>query len=501
MLTAILLMAGLGLSVSVVLAVASRAFYVYVDPLIEAVADALPGANCGGCGYPGCSAAAQAIAEGEAAANICVAGGPDVHERVAAVMGVEISDTEPLIARRGCSYGMAVADLKYHYNGIQDCLAAARMIGGGPKECPIGCIGLGTCVKACPFNALSMGPEGLPVVNSEKCTGCGTCERVCPKHIITLNSNSLTVQKECTADQCTAPCQRACPAGIDIPRYIRKIAERDFLGAVRVIKEKNPFPLVCGRICYHPCEFACRRNLVDEPVAINHLKRFVADYEMHSGQRLETPRAPDSGHRIAVVGGGAEGLTAANFLARLGHTPTVYETAPRLGGLLRTVIQKSRLPEDVLDWEIEGILEAGVEALTGQSLGVDITVDALLDQGYAAVFVATGGWDTQLALSMDKKPLEVLPGVQLLAHFALRWLQGPAAAGKGFRHDPGGRQYIPGGGPHVPFHGCPGCPRGPAQRGRGVAVFKRSAGKRPQRGHSPPSGTTACRDGGARQTA
>lgn len=424
MVTAILLMGGLGLTVSIVLAGASKIFYVYVDPLIEAVTDALPGANCGGCGYPGCAGAAEAIVSGEAPANICVAGGPDVHERVAMLMGVEVKATEPQIARPGCYYGLARADLKYEYNGILDCLAAARMIGGGPKECPIGCLGFGSCVRACPFNALSMGPEGLPVVNEKRCTGCGTCERVCPKHIITLHSNSQSVLEEYTADQCTAPCQRACPAGIDIPRYIQKIAESDFMGAVRVIKEKNPFPLVCGRICYHPCEFVCRRNLVDEPVAINYLKRFAADWEMKSGRRIETPRAPATGHRVAVVGGGAEGLTAAYFLARLGHDPTVLDAAPQMGGLLRSVIHRARLPEAVLDWEIQGILEAGVTARTGQVLGENAGIDTLLAEGFSAVFVATGGWDAQLAMGMEKRPTEVLPGVQLLAHFTLRWIHG-----------------------------------------------------------------------------
>lgn len=423
MLPAILAIGGIGLIAGVGLAVASKVFYVYVDPQIIAVEEALPGANCGGCGFPGCSGAAVAIATGQAPPNICVGGGADVHVKVAALMGVEFKETEPEIAQPGCYYGVEIADLKFNYDGLSDC-RAAMLLGGGAKICPVGCLGLGTCVKACPFGALSMGADGLPVVNAKLCTGCGTCERICPKHIITLTSNSLRMQEEYTTEQCTAPCQRTCPAGIDIPAYIYQISQGNYLEAVRVIKEKNPLPLVCGRICLHPCEFQCRRGLEDEPVAINPLKRFVSDYEMKSGQRIELAKAPATEVKVAVVGGGAEGLTAANFLARLGYEPTIYEAMPQLGGLLRTIIPDSRLPKDVLDWEIEGILESGVKAITNQKLGKDFTIDALLNEGFSAVFVATGGWDAQLASGQRAEPVEVLPGVQLLAHFTLNWMYG-----------------------------------------------------------------------------
>lgn len=423
MLPAILTIGGIGLLSGLGLAIASKVFYVYVDPKIIEIESALMGANCGGCGYPGCSGAAEAIATGKAPPTICVAGGPAVHAKVAAVLGVVVKETEPMVARPGCYYGLEKADQKYIYNGFNDCRAAA-LLGGGPKVCPIGCLGLGTCVRACPFGALSMGRDGLPVVNPELCTGCGTCERVCPKHIITLTSNSKRLQQEYTTDECTAPCQRTCPAGIDIPAYIYQIGKGNNIEAVRIIKEKNPLPLVCGRICVHPCEFECRRALTDEPVAINYLKRFAADYEMSTGRHIEVTKAPPTDKKVAVVGGGAEGLTTAYFLARLGHTPTIYEAMPQLGGLLRTVIPESRLPRNVLDWEIEGILQTGVEAVTEHKLGKDFSVDSLLKEGYEAVFVATGGWDTQLASGLRAEPIEVLPGVQLLAHFSLSWVSG-----------------------------------------------------------------------------
>jgi len=416
MLIGFLVLGGLGALCGFGLALAAKVFYVYVDPKIEAVAEALPGANCGGCGFPGCGANAEAIVKGKSSATSCVAGGPDVAAAIAAILGVSVGAREPDLARPGCTYGVQDADLKFLYDGVWDCRAAV-LLGGGSKVCPIGCVGLGTCAQACPFDALSMGPDNLPVVNLAKCTGCGTCERICPKNIITLTSNTSRIGREYTLDQCTAPCQRSCPAGIEIPVYIRKISEGDPLGAVEVIKETNPFPLVCGRICVHPCEYECRRNLVDEPVAINYLKRYAADYEMKSGKRVQIPRAPESGKRVAVIGGGAEGLTAAYFVNRLGHDAVVYEGSPRLGGLLRTGLAENRLPQDILDWEINGILDAGVQAKTNQKLGRDLTVDSLLKEGYQAVFVATGGWDTQIS---ERKREQALPGVQLLLDFILK---------------------------------------------------------------------------------
>jgi len=416
MIIGLLVLGGLGALCGLGLAVAAKVFYVYMDPKIEAVAEALPGANCGGCGFPGCGANAEAIVKGKSSPTSCVAGGSDVGPSVAAILGVAAEVREPDVARPGCTYGFQDADLKFLYEGVRDCRAAV-LLSGGSKVCPIGCVGLGTCARACPFDALSMGPDNLPVVNLAKCTGCGTCERICPKNIITLTSNSRRIGREYTLEQCTAPCQRFCPAGIEIPVYIRKIKEGDPLGAVQVIKETNPFPLVCGRICVHPCEYECRRNLVDEPVAINFLKRYAADYEMKSGRRVQIPRAPESGKRVAVIGGGAEGLTAAYFINRLGHDAVVYEGSPRLGGLLRTGLAENRLPQDVLDWEINGILDAGVEAKPNQKLGKDFTIESLLKEGFQAVFAATGGWDTQMS---EKEREQALPGVQVLLDFVLK---------------------------------------------------------------------------------
>jgi len=410
------LLGGLGVTVGIVLAAASKIFYVYVDPQILAVEDILPGANCGGCGLPGCSANAEAIVAGRAAPNSCVAAGPEVAEDIAAVLGVSVEAKEPDIATPGCYYGVKDADTRYLYDGMNDCRAVA-LLGGGMKVCTIGCLGLGTCARACPFNAITMGPKGLPVVDEVKCTGCGTCERVCPKAIINLTSVTRRILKEYLSDECTTPCQRACPAGINIREYLHRAAEGDYRGSVQVIKERNPFPTVIGRICPRPCEDQCRRQYVDEPVAINHVKRFVADEEQRTGERIQPFKAPETGRRIAVVGGGVEGLSAAFFSARLGHSPVVYEAAGQLGGLLRSAISRYRLSADILDWDIEGILEMGVEARLNQAMGRDFTVADLLNEGFETVFLASGGWDSHLARGETGVLQTVFPGAYLLIDF------------------------------------------------------------------------------------
>ncbi|MDA3897601.1 MAG: RnfABCDGE type electron transport complex subunit B [Desulfobacteraceae bacterium] len=413
MIEAFLVMGGMGAIIGAGLAVASKVFYVYVDPTVEKIDDLLPGANCGGCGMPGCAANAEAIVAGKAAPNSCVAGTDELAQAIAEVMGISIEAKEPDIALPGCTYGVKDAVLKFTYDGLSNCQAAAMMY-GGMKECQIGCIGLGSCMAACPFDAIKMGENGLPVVDEVKCTGCGTCERVCPKNIITLSSVTRRILKEYTTDDCTTPCQRACPAGINISEYIHQIAEKNYHQAIQVIKERNPFPTVIGRICPRPCETNCRRQLIDEPVAINFLKRFVADYEMKNNNRVLPFKAPETERRVAIVGGGVEGLSTAFFTARLGHSPTVFEATEDLGGLLRTAIAQYRLPHDILDWDIAGIVEMGVETQTDETLGKDFTIASLLAGDYETVFLAAGGWDSRTERLKDTAPEEAVPGTFLL---------------------------------------------------------------------------------------
>lgn len=413
MLEATLFLLILGFGASVMLAIASRVFYVYEDPLVLAITDALPAANCGGCGYAGCAAAAEAVAKGEATANVCVIGGVSTAQAVAAVTGQTVVEREPQIAWTSCTYGVGEADPVYAYDGAGDCRAAALLYGGS-KVCPIGCLGLGTCVKVCDFDAVRIGDDHLPIFDPDKCVACGACVRACPKHIISLTSQTDRIIDEYTVDECHAPCQRTCPTGIEIPAYIKAVSEGRYEEGLRIIKERCPLPLVCGRICPAPCELDCRRNFVDEAVGINPLKRFLADYERQTGQHIHPYKCPDSGHRAAVIGGGAEGLTAAYYLARLGHRPAIIEAQQELGGILRYVISRDRLPGDVLDHDIKGILDIGVEARCGQRLGEDFGLASLLAEGFDLVAFCTGGYDSRKLLPGRPGPGAKAPGLQLM---------------------------------------------------------------------------------------
>lgn len=421
MLSAVLMLGGAGFVLSIVLGIAAKVFFVKEDPKVVAVEEALPGANCGGCGYAGCSGAAEAVVKGDAPPNLCVAGGAKVATEVAKVMGVALVLREPQVAMLKCTGGTR-AEEKYHYMGVNDCRAAIQLF-NGEKNCSLACLGFGTCVKSCPFGAITMGEEGLPIYDSVKCTGCGNCVKACPKGIVHLVSASSRILEFNRADECLAPCQQTCPAQIDIPAYINHIKYGRYEEALRTIKERNPLPLTCGRVCPHPCEAECRRGLAEdeEPVAINHLKRFVADYEMNGGARLQVYQAPDTNHKIAVIGGGPAGLTCAYYLRRLGHSVVIFEAMPELGGMLRYGIPEYRLPKRaVLDYEIQSILDLGIEARTNVRFGEDFNTEYLLTEGYRSIFIAAGAWNCSKMRVEGEDDLDgVVPGTEYLCRQAL----------------------------------------------------------------------------------
>jgi NADPH-dependent glutamate synthase beta subunit-like oxidoreductase/ferredoxin len=184
----------------------------------------------------------------------------------------------------------------------------------------------------------------------------------------------------------TAPCAAACPAGVDVPRYMRQIAQGRFSEALATIRERIPFPLVCGYACFHPCEAKCGRSQYEGPVAIRMLKRVAAEL----GTNAPAPAAlPRTGSRVAVIGSGPCGLTAAYYLALLGHDVAVLEALNRSGGMLRYGIPEYRLPDVIVDADINLIEQCGVKILTGKRVE---SAEALLAQGYDAVFIASGAW-------------------------------------------------------------------------------------------------------------
>jgi NADH-quinone oxidoreductase subunit F len=222
-------------------------------------------------------------------------------------------------------------------------------------------------------------------------------------------------QKHCRAGVCQAlfdaPCQNACPADNNAWGYITLISEGKFKEAIAVIKERNPFPATMGRICFHPCEVKCRREQVESPVAICALKRFAADYDLESNDPHIPEVAPKKSEKVAVVGAGPAGLSAAYFLALKGYPITIFEALPVAGGMMTVGIPEYRLPRKVLQDEIDDILKLGVEL----KLNSPVTdVEALKTQGYRAVFVATGA-HKGLKLGLAGERLKgVLDGVSFL---------------------------------------------------------------------------------------
>jgi len=185
-------------------------------------------------------------------------------------------------------------------------------------------------------------------------------------------------------------CQHACPAGIDVPNYVAAIASGKCEKAVEIIRERNPFPAVCGRICIHPCEFKCRRGELDEPVAIRSLKRFASDWYFDHIGKAEEPFPVTENQKIAVVGAGPSGLTCAYFLVKMGYGVTVFEAKSVAGGMLGITVPEFRLPRKVIQAEIEHIESCGVEIHYNSPIDARHTVNDLVKEGYNAVFIAAG---------------------------------------------------------------------------------------------------------------
>lgn len=221
----IVVLVGVGAFFGVVLALANKKFAMEVNPLIEEVEDILPKGQCGACGYAGCAKYAEAVVEDESVPpNLCVPGKDAVAQKVAELTGKKAEATEPMYAKLKCRG--SVAKIVADYDGIHDC-AAAKLVLGGPKGCKYGCLGFGNCVRACPFGALSMGEDGLPLVDKNICTGCGKCVATCPQHIISLvtfdapaevlcsNMDKGATARQNCSNACLGcgMCMRNCPHG------------------------------------------------------------------------------------------------------------------------------------------------------------------------------------------------------------------------------------------------------------------------------------------------
>jgi len=202
------------------------------------------------------------------------------------------------------------------------------------------------------------------------------------------------LEKRCAGATCDtmviSACQHACPAGIDVPNYVAAIAEGQYQKAVEIIRERNPFPGVCGRICIHPCEYKCRRGQLDSPVAIRALKRFASEWYFANIGPKHEPFPVTRKQKVAIVGAGPAGLTCAYFLAKMGYQTTVFESQAVGGGMLGIAVPEFRLPHKVIEEEIEYIKNCGVEILYNSPVDATHTVNDLLSEGYNSVFIAPG---------------------------------------------------------------------------------------------------------------
>jgi heterodisulfide reductase subunit A2 len=262
-------------------------------------------------------------------------------------------------------------------------------------------------------------------VLEDRCTGCGQCTEVCPVSVPNLFDEGLSERKAvyrffpqavpitfCIEKQDRSPCTHACPNEVNAHGYVALIAQGRYEEAMEVILRNLPLPGVIGRICPHPCESSCRRGQVDAPVSICALKRFVADQV--NIETLPLPHIEPRPEKVAIIGSGPAGLTAAYLLALEGFQATIFEALPATGGMLRVGIPDYRLPPEVLDREIRAITRLGVEIRLNQALGQDFTLDDLTQQGYRAVYLAIGAHQSQRLNVPGEDAEGVIHGVEFL---------------------------------------------------------------------------------------
>lgn len=253
---AILTLGGVGLLMGLILAFASRIFSIPEDTTLSELEKALPGANCGGCGYAGCAAFAAALREGKAEVNGCPVGGAAVAEKLGGILGVVTGKNTRMTALVRCSGGLRARN-KYAYEGLTDCQAAMRIGGGTPKECAYGCIGLGTCVSSCPWGAINL-VDGVAVVDHERCTGCLQCAKACPKKIIIPVPYHADVNVACSSQDKGAILKKVCDIGCLGCKVCEKICQQ------KAIKIVDNLAVIDFDLCNGcgDCAEKCPRKLI-----------------------------------------------------------------------------------------------------------------------------------------------------------------------------------------------------------------------------------------------
>ncbi|MEN6338534.1 MAG: FAD-dependent oxidoreductase, partial [Clostridiaceae bacterium] len=276
------------------------------------------------------------------------------------------------------------------------------------------CVACGQCVENCPVNALKLGQKlcsKKPVVSDITTVVTPRDEDWTPDKW----NPEYRENREDVVESGTSPCKTNCPAHIGIQGYIKLASQGKYLEALELIKRENPFPAVCGRVCNRRCEQACMRGELDEPIAIDEIKKFIAAQELTSAGRYVPKKRHDySDFKIAVVGSGPAGLSCAYYLALDGYTVTVFEKEQKLGGMLILGIPSFRLEKDVLEAEIDILRQMGVQFQTGVEVGKDIALDALRKQGYRAFYVAIGAQGGRKVGVEGEDAKGVLSGIEFL---------------------------------------------------------------------------------------
>lgn len=280
----------------------------------------------------------------------------------------------------GCScFSMRVASMFKTPDAIRSNYTA--------KVNPKNCVACGQCVENCPVNAIQLGQKlcaKIPLPEKK--------ERTARDHMWSIKDYNLDYRenRQNVCEEGTSPCKTACPAHIAVQGYIKLASQGKYMEALELIKKENPFPAVCGRICPHGCESECTRGEIDEPIAIDEIKKFIADQELDSDKRFIPERRHEYGKKIGIVGAGPAGLSCAYYLAIDGYKVTVFEKEDKLGGMLTLGIPSFRLEKDIVEAEIDILKEMGVEFKTGVEVGKDITLDDLRKDGYEGFYLAIG---------------------------------------------------------------------------------------------------------------
>jgi formate dehydrogenase major subunit len=301
-----------------------------------------------------------------------------------------IIDGQKITAQAGITVLEAARRADIHIPSL--CYANGRNSERPCELCVVEVEGMKSPVRSCSFPV----KEGMRVVTRSEALSAHRKEKI-------------EILAETHFGDCKAPCNLTCPGQINVQGYIAHVAKGQYEEAMRLIMARNPFPFSVGRVCPRFCETRCRRILVDEPVSINHIKRFVADWCMAGKVDLKLGCEPRTGKRVAIIGGGPAGLTAAFYLARKGHDITVFEAMPKLGGMLRYGLPDYKISPKVLDYETSTILRLGISVKFNQKWGDDFTIQDLQERGFDAIFIGTGAW--------VPKPLDI-PGADLANVYA-----------------------------------------------------------------------------------